>query len=225
MRAAVCDQYGPPEVVRIDEVEKPSPQGGEVLIKVHATTVNRTDCGVRAPYHPVLARFFYGWARPRARVLGNEFAGEVEAVGVGVTSFKPGDRVFGFNAGFRGVGGAFRTRAASSYVTPAGMVAIDPPARVTRYSACAPGGDSGWTRRSRIRCDRQHRLLRRPVAEEHRCQGYRGLRDGPTWISARTWAPTGWSTSRPETSPTTSSDMTSSSTRSARPRSGAAAGC
>lgn len=128
MRAAVCDQYGPPEIVRIDEVEKPSPQGGEVLIKVHATTVNRTDCGVRAPYHPLLARFFYGWARPRARVLGNEFAGEVEAVGVGVTSFKPGDRVFGFNAGFgaRGEFGAHAeylvTRAGGSIATmPAGM--------------------------------------------------------------------------------------------------------
>lgn len=103
MRAAVCDRYGPPEVVRIEEVEKPTPNAGEVLIKVHATTVNRTDCGVRSA-HPFVARLFYGPARPRARVLGNEFAGEVEAVGAGVTSVRPGDRVFGFNAGFGGRG-------------------------------------------------------------------------------------------------------------------------
>ncbi len=99
MRGAVCDRYGPPEVVRIDEVPKPRPGAGEVLVMVHATTVNRTDCGVRSG-HPSIARPFYGLARPRARVLGNEFAGEIEAAGDGVTSFKPGDRVFGFNAGF-----------------------------------------------------------------------------------------------------------------------------
>jgi NADPH:quinone reductase-like Zn-dependent oxidoreductase len=62
---------------------------------VHATTVNRTDCGFRAA-KPFFSRFFTGLARPRARVLGSEFAGEVEAVGAGVTSFRVGDRVFGF---------------------------------------------------------------------------------------------------------------------------------
>src|SRR2546421_2244995 len=101
MKAAVQTRYGPPEVVRIAEVEKPAPSDNEVLVKVHATTVNRTDCGVRGA-SPFLIRLFYGLRRPRAAVLGNEFAGDVEAVGSGVTSFEVGDRVFGFNTGLFG---------------------------------------------------------------------------------------------------------------------------
>ena len=69
-----------------------------MLVKVHATTVNRTDCGVRGG-KPLVLRFFTGLVRPRATVLGTEFAGEVEAVGGGVTSFQVGDRVFGYNEG------------------------------------------------------------------------------------------------------------------------------
>jgi NADPH:quinone reductase-like Zn-dependent oxidoreductase len=96
MKAAVRSRYGGPEVVRVAEVEQPVPGDNEVLVKVHATTVNRTDCGVRAA-HPFLYRLFVGLRRPRLTVLGNEFAGEVEAVGDGVRSFAPGDRVFGFS--------------------------------------------------------------------------------------------------------------------------------
>src|SRR5262252_2905844 len=99
MRAAVCDRYGPPDVVRIAEVATPAPAPGEVLVRVHASTVNRTDCGVRSG-RPAIARLFYGLARPRAAILGNEFAGAVAAIGDGVTSFQVGDRVFGFSAGF-----------------------------------------------------------------------------------------------------------------------------
>ena len=124
MRAAVCDRYGPPEVVRIEEVEKPRPGDGEVLIKVHATTVNRTDCGVRTG-HPLIARLFYGPARPRARVLGNEYAGKVEAVGGGVTSFRPGDRVFGFDAGF-GRPGEFGAHAEYLVTSATGRIATMP---------------------------------------------------------------------------------------------------
>ena len=96
MKAAVHTSYGPPDVVRIAEVEKPAAKDTEVLVKVHATTVNRTDCGMRAA-RPFIVRFFTGLVRPRLTVLGNEFAGEVEAVGRAVTSFAVGDRVFGFN--------------------------------------------------------------------------------------------------------------------------------
>ena len=96
MRAAVRSRYGPPEVVRVAEAEKPVPRDNEVLVRVHATTVNRTDCGVRAA-HPFLYRLFVGLRRPRLTILGNEFAGEVEAVGDGVSSFAPGDKVFGFS--------------------------------------------------------------------------------------------------------------------------------
>lgn len=98
MRAAVQTRYGPPEVVRILEVEKPAPKDNEVLVNVRATTVNRTDCACRAA-RPFFMRFFTGLIRPRATILGNEFAGVVEAVGSGVTSFEVGDRVFGYNEG------------------------------------------------------------------------------------------------------------------------------
>jgi NADPH:quinone reductase-like Zn-dependent oxidoreductase len=96
MRAAVRGRYGGPEVVRVAEAEKPVPKDNEVLVRVHATTVNRTDCGVRAA-HPFLYRLFVGLRRPRLTILGNEFAGDVEAVGAGVRSFAPGDKVFGFS--------------------------------------------------------------------------------------------------------------------------------
>ena len=96
MKAAVRSRYGGPEVVRVAEVEKPVPKDNEVVVKVHATTVNRTDCGVRAA-HPFLYRLFVGLRRPRLTILGNEFAGEVEAVGDGVRSFAPGNKVFGFS--------------------------------------------------------------------------------------------------------------------------------
>jgi NADPH:quinone reductase-like Zn-dependent oxidoreductase len=95
MKAAVRTRYGPPDVVRVAEVEKPTAGDGEVLVRVHATTVNRTDCGLRGA-KPFIVRFFTGLTRPRATVLGTEFAGEVEAVGAGVTAFEVGDRVFGF---------------------------------------------------------------------------------------------------------------------------------
>jgi NADPH:quinone reductase-like Zn-dependent oxidoreductase len=96
MKAAVHTSYGPPEVVRIAEVDKPAVKDHEVLVKVHATTVNRTDCGLRAA-KPWIYRLFAGLTRPRLTVLGNEFAGEVEAVGAEVTSFAVGERVFGWS--------------------------------------------------------------------------------------------------------------------------------
>ncbi len=96
MKAAVQTRYGPPEVVQISEIDKPTIKADELLIKVHATTVNRTDCGFRSA-KPFIVRFFSGLTRPRATVLGNEFAGVVEEVGSAVVSFGVGDRVFGYN--------------------------------------------------------------------------------------------------------------------------------
>jgi NADPH:quinone reductase-like Zn-dependent oxidoreductase len=95
MRAAVRTSYGPPDVVRIAEVPKPTPKDNQVLVRVHASTVNRTDCGFRAG-RPFFVRALTGLPQPRVTVLGTEFAGEVEAVGPSVTSFGVGDRVFGF---------------------------------------------------------------------------------------------------------------------------------
>jgi NADPH:quinone reductase-like Zn-dependent oxidoreductase len=97
MKAAVHARYGPPEVVRVVDVDKPVIGGHEVLVRVHATTVNRTDCGFRAA-KPFLTRLFTGLVRPRATILGNEFAGVIEEVGDRVTAFALGDRVFGFSA-------------------------------------------------------------------------------------------------------------------------------
>ena len=94
MKAAVHTSYGPPDVVRIAEVEKPAPKHNELLVRVHATTVNRTDCGFRAA-RPFFVRLLTGVIRPRVMVLGTEFAGAVEGVGPGVTSFAAGDRCSG----------------------------------------------------------------------------------------------------------------------------------
>jgi len=94
MRAAVITRYGSPDVVTVREVATPTPAEDEVLIRVHAASVNRTDCGeLRA--HPIMMRLFTGLRRPRRMIFGMDFAGEVEAVGAAIVSFKPGDRVFG----------------------------------------------------------------------------------------------------------------------------------
>ena len=96
MKAAVHTRYRPPDVVRAVEVPRPTARDNEVLVKVHATMVNRTDCGFRGA-KPFFVRVFTGPVRPRVTILGNEFAGQVEALGPAVTSFAVGDRVFGYD--------------------------------------------------------------------------------------------------------------------------------
>jgi NADPH:quinone reductase-like Zn-dependent oxidoreductase len=98
VKAAVHTKYGPPEVVQIADVPRPTASGDDILVKVYATTVNRTDCGYRAG-RPFIVRLFSGLRKPRATVLGNEFAGRVESVGPTVTLFAVGDRVFGYCEG------------------------------------------------------------------------------------------------------------------------------
>jgi NADPH:quinone reductase-like Zn-dependent oxidoreductase len=94
MRAVVHDRYGKPDVLRLADVERPVPNADEILVKIHATSVTRTDCGLRSA-KPFMTRFFTGLRRPKRRILGMEFAGEVEAVGSAVGEFAAGDRVFG----------------------------------------------------------------------------------------------------------------------------------
>jgi len=108
VRAAVHTRYGPPEVVRITEVDKPKAGDNDLLIRVHATTVNRTDCGYRAA-KPFILRLLTGLVRPKRTILGTEFAGEVEAIGVGVVSFAVGDRVFGYVEGTFGAHAEYLT--------------------------------------------------------------------------------------------------------------------
>ncbi|WP_372786037.1 NAD(P)-dependent alcohol dehydrogenase [Phenylobacterium sp.] len=93
MRAAVVTRYGSPDVVTVCDAPKPAPAAGEVLIRVHAATVNRSDCGELQPR--VIGRLLFGLRRPRRTIFGMDVAGVVEAVGAGVMAFKPGDRVFG----------------------------------------------------------------------------------------------------------------------------------
>jgi NADPH:quinone reductase-like Zn-dependent oxidoreductase len=98
MRAVVYDRYGPPEVLQVRDVPQPVPGENEVLVRVRASTVTRTDCGVRSA-RPFFARLFTGLLRPKQPIAGIEFAGEVVSVGKAVTAFAPGDRVFGVKRG------------------------------------------------------------------------------------------------------------------------------
>jgi NADPH:quinone reductase-like Zn-dependent oxidoreductase len=94
MRAVVYDRYGPPDVLRLEDVERPVPADDEVLVRIHATTVTRTDAGLRSAEY-FITRGVTGLRRPKRKILGMELAGEVEAVGAAVTEFEPGDHVFG----------------------------------------------------------------------------------------------------------------------------------
>lgn len=96
MKALVRSKYGPPELLQLVEQERPLPRDDEVLIKIHATTVNRTDCALQRA-EPFVSRFFTGILRPKKKIPGTEFAGIIEASGKDVTSFEPYDRVFGFD--------------------------------------------------------------------------------------------------------------------------------
>ena len=98
MKAVVYTKYGPPEVLQIKEIEKPVLKENEVLIKVYTTTVTATDCVFRRG-EPKFSRLFTGLIKPKNKVLGSEFAGEIEAIGSKVKSFTVGDKVFGTTPG------------------------------------------------------------------------------------------------------------------------------
>ncbi|MER5475174.1 NAD(P)-dependent alcohol dehydrogenase [Streptomyces sp. NPDC002935] len=142
MKAAVYSRYGPPAVVRVVEVDKPSIGDQDVLVRVHATTVNRTDCAYRAA-RPFFMRMLTGLARPRRTVLGTEYAGVAEAVGGGVTSIAVGDRVFGYNEG------AFGTHAEYLSVPHDGPVATMPTG--VTFEEAAPGTEGSHYALSFIR--------------------------------------------------------------------------
>src|ERR1700704_1538849 len=99
MKAAVRLKYGLEGALSIKEIEIPTPKSDEVLIKVHATTVNRSDCHVLWG-RPFLMRLFTGLFKPRLSIIGSDFAGQIAAVGENVRSFKVGEKIMGFGGGF-----------------------------------------------------------------------------------------------------------------------------
>ena len=104
MKAIVCRKYGPPDVLQLEEVDKPVPNEDEVLVRIHAATVTAGDCEIRGFKMPLWlwlpARLGFGIRGPRRRILGQELAGEIESVGAGVSRFEVGDRVFA-STGFK----------------------------------------------------------------------------------------------------------------------------
>lgn len=142
MKAVIYTNYGPPEVLRLAEVEKPSPAAHEVLVRVHATTVNRTDCGFRSATY-VISRFVTGLIKPTKIITGSEFAGEIVEVGSEVRNFKVGDTVFGFNDTAGGAHAEYKVEAAD------GPIAKMPPG--FSYQEVAPAGEGATYALSIIR--------------------------------------------------------------------------
>jgi NADPH:quinone reductase-like Zn-dependent oxidoreductase len=119
MRAAIYKKYGPPEVIHFADIPKPQPKPNEVLVKIIATTVNRTDTGFRKAEYFII-RFFAGFFKPKNQILGTEFSGIIESIGSDVKTFKIGDQVFGLNTY------KFGTHAEYVCIKENGSIAIKP---------------------------------------------------------------------------------------------------
>jgi NADPH:quinone reductase-like Zn-dependent oxidoreductase len=131
MRATIHDRYGPPEVLRVGDVERPTPKEDELLVRVHAATVTRGDAmGIRSEDYK-FTRAFTGIRRPRRTTPGTEFAGVVEEVGPAVATFGVGDDVFGAGAG---------TNAEYAVVRASGAVAHKPTELTYEEAAAVPDG-------------------------------------------------------------------------------------
>jgi NADPH:quinone reductase-like Zn-dependent oxidoreductase len=122
MKAAVCRKYGPPHVVRIENVKKPAPKNNEVLIRILATTVASGDWRARSLAVPKgfgpIARLVFGLFRPRRPILGTELAGEIEAVGKDVRKFRVGDQVCAYPGLGMGCHAQYRTMPEDGRIAP-----------------------------------------------------------------------------------------------------------
>jgi NADPH:quinone reductase-like Zn-dependent oxidoreductase len=131
MRAVVHDRYGPPEVLRVDEIERPVPKEDEVLVRVYASTVTRGEAmGVRHMDY-LFTRVFFGIRRPRQTTFGSEFAGRVEEVGAAVTELRVGEEVFGVKSG---------ANAEYVAVRESGVIAPKPAGLTYEEAAAIPDG-------------------------------------------------------------------------------------
>ena len=146
MKAIVYTEYGTPDVLKIKDVEKPNPKNNEVLIRVHAVSVNYGDISARnfknispgkfnMPFlFWILARFSFGFSKPKRKILGNTFAGEIEAIGNEVKQFKKGEQVFGY------VGEEMGAYAQYLCISENGILAAKPTNMTSEEAAVVPYG-------------------------------------------------------------------------------------
>ncbi len=141
MKAIICTKYGSPDVLQLQEVEKPTPKDNEVLIKICATTVTSGDVRIRSftfsPWFRPIGRIIFGFSKPKRDIPGDELSGEIESVGKNVTLFKKGDQVFAINASGLGFGG---TNAEYKCLPEKGMISIKPKNMTYEEASAIPFG-------------------------------------------------------------------------------------